>query len=531
MKDSHAHPAQPRLDWWDALLGTGCLALALTLYVRTLTPGLLGGDSGEFQTLAYLLGHTHPTGYPVYLVLAKLAIFWPWGDVAYRVNLFSALMGALTVLGVYLCGRLLVKQRILSFVAALGLAVSPTFWSQAIIAEVYTPGSAFLVFMLLALLWWHRSDSARALFLAGLLGGLSLGVHMSVALMAPAVLLFMLMHWRRGRRMWIAALMGALAGVLITVLIFWLIDLHNPPANYFNAIIYPSRSSWGLSAAQIDGPLERLGFDWSARQFRTFMFADPARVMPLQADAFWENLHHELGWPLICLAFLGVVDLLFRSRRVGVLLLIGLLTQLVCIFNYAIWDVYVFFIPSYVLLVLLAIVGMGALVDVGKAILGRFRRWHATRGVELALAGALALLLLGFSVWPVFKPRSEAFLHAEIPFAFDEYPAYSELLLDAARAMVVELPQGALVFTEWDMVWPYYYAAHIVQGRMDLLFIETRPADDIEGIASSLIDYISDNLDGHVILFQEREQALLEAGFSLKAVRFGPMRFYQVRGE
>jgi hypothetical protein len=40
----------------DFLLAALVFGLALTLYVRTLAPGLLLGDSGEFQTLTYTLG-------------------------------------------------------------------------------------------------------------------------------------------------------------------------------------------------------------------------------------------------------------------------------------------------------------------------------------------------------------------------------------------------------------------------------------------------------------------------------------------
>jgi 4-amino-4-deoxy-L-arabinose transferase-like glycosyltransferase len=262
-----------RYDRYDGLISTLCFILSLALYLRTLTPGLLHGDSGEFQTLAYLLGHTHPTGYPVYLVLAKMATTLPLGDVAYRVNLFSALMAALTVTGVYLSGRLLVKYRIIAFIGAMALAISPTFWSQAVIAEVYTPGSAFLILILLVLLWWDQTKKPLTLYLAGLLCGLSLGVHMSAVLLAPAILLFLILHWRRGARMWGTALAGAMTGVLITVTVFWLMDLHNPTANYFNSVIEPSRTAWGLSTNEIDGPLERLFFGWSARQFHSFMFA------------------------------------------------------------------------------------------------------------------------------------------------------------------------------------------------------------------------------------------------------------------
>ena len=54
----------------DSILPVLLGAAAFFLYLRTLAPVLLPGDSGEFQALARLLGNTHPTGYPIYLLLA-----------------------------------------------------------------------------------------------------------------------------------------------------------------------------------------------------------------------------------------------------------------------------------------------------------------------------------------------------------------------------------------------------------------------------------------------------------------------------
>ena len=87
-----------RLTRLDAILAFLCFVGGLVLYVRTLAPGLLRDDSAEFQTLAYTLGMTHPTGYPVYLLLAKLfTLLVPVRDIAYRVNLLSAVLAALAL--------------------------------------------------------------------------------------------------------------------------------------------------------------------------------------------------------------------------------------------------------------------------------------------------------------------------------------------------------------------------------------------------------------------------------------------------
>src|SRR5919199_440714 len=82
-----------------ALLGASALLLAfLALYTRTAAPSVLSGDSAEFQLAAPLLGVPHPTTYPLYVLLGKLAtLVLPLGDMAFRVTLVSALCAALAV--------------------------------------------------------------------------------------------------------------------------------------------------------------------------------------------------------------------------------------------------------------------------------------------------------------------------------------------------------------------------------------------------------------------------------------------------
>ena len=76
------------IDTKDGFIAFGMAVFSLILYIRTLVPGLLPGDSGEFQTLAYSVDHAHTTGYEVYILLAKLfTLIVPVNDVAYRVNL------------------------------------------------------------------------------------------------------------------------------------------------------------------------------------------------------------------------------------------------------------------------------------------------------------------------------------------------------------------------------------------------------------------------------------------------------------
>jgi len=83
---------------------------SLALYVKTAAPTVLTADSGEFQFVPYIAGIAHPTGYPLYTMLGWLwAHVLPLGDVAYRMNLFSALWAALAVVLLYITSVLFLR--------------------------------------------------------------------------------------------------------------------------------------------------------------------------------------------------------------------------------------------------------------------------------------------------------------------------------------------------------------------------------------------------------------------------------------
>src|SRR5690349_15225230 len=71
--------------------------IAFAVYVLTLSRGVLGGDAGELQFVPPILGLTHPTGYPLQVLLHFAWSFLPIGSVAYRQNLLDALIAACAV--------------------------------------------------------------------------------------------------------------------------------------------------------------------------------------------------------------------------------------------------------------------------------------------------------------------------------------------------------------------------------------------------------------------------------------------------
>jgi hypothetical protein len=519
-------------DRTDAVLATLAGVLALALYARTLAPGVLPGDSGEFQVLAYQLGIAHTTGYPVYMLLAKLFItLVPLESVAYRVNLFSAFMGALTVAGVYLSARLLSRSAWAALVAALALMVSYTLWSQSVIAEVYAPGAAFLAAVWLLVLVWYRTGNQRALFAAGLCGGLGLGVHGSLSVVAPAIGVFLLLNWKRWRELWRPALLGALLGAVLYLAVFFAVDLHAPPANIFDAGYGPARSAWGLSESDIQSPVGRVWFNLSAGQWQGRMFEDPQSDTPKNAEKYIDGLEREFSPWLLGLALIGLLILFIREWRVGILFLTALVLHWVFYFNYRVGDQYVFFIPSYMWLAMLAAVALGGLAWVSpkehRDGVGRV----PVRPARIALAAISMLAILYLGVLPVLTPRWQAVQQGKLPFLGN--PGYVvdgsfNLAYQQVLLVVKDLEPDAIMFQGWGLLYPYWYAAHIEQGRIDLRFIEQNPYHESPGFPASTVEFIRANNRQHPIYLVAHQPEVVQAGFKLVPVRIGFAQFYKV---
>ena len=86
-------PGSAAARWAGLAVGV----LALVLYLLTNSPTVNFTDSGELITVAWAGGIAHPPGYPLYTLLAALAVRLPFGDPAWRVNLVSVLFAAAAV--------------------------------------------------------------------------------------------------------------------------------------------------------------------------------------------------------------------------------------------------------------------------------------------------------------------------------------------------------------------------------------------------------------------------------------------------
>ncbi len=168
-------------------------------YLSTLAPSIGYQDTPEFVDTSFALGISHPSGSPAYNLIAKAITFLPLGSIAFRVNLFSALLACMTLVVLYLSAIEVIKICFpeSSSESKIGpallppalLAFSYPFWFNSLIAEVYTLHSFFTVLIIYLLLLWKNKNDSRFLYLAALSFGLSAGNHGTVAFYLPAILI------------------------------------------------------------------------------------------------------------------------------------------------------------------------------------------------------------------------------------------------------------------------------------------------------------------------------------------------------
>jgi len=514
----------PPLNRWDVLAALLLGAGSLGAYVRTLAPGLLYGDSAEFQTLSATLGVAHPSGYAIYLLLTKIFTWLPLQNSAWRVNLLSAVMGALALVGVYFLIRQLTSSRSGAILGALILGMGRTFWSQAVIAEVYTL-AAFTVAVVLLLLYTWQVDPphrTRWLFLAAFLVGLSL--HITAVVIAPAMALFAcwrLVETRQPARQWKRTLSAGAAGALAGAAVFLLSTLalvwHNPATSYVHVTLLPSRSAWGLDATDLDTPLEQLCATVFGAQWQSALFSGDISFMLAELKYYFKwLLKYDLAVWIFPLALLGSIKLL-RQRLVWVafLALYGA-TLLFLIVNYMGPGKYVFFVSTYLLLGIAAGVGVGWLVDGMRAALAKQPRW-----VILTAQGLLVALLAWALLAPFAEARWQALQVGAATFVTkdDAYPVQNLLQpRTLAEQRLAQVEANAVILLDWKTLYATYFVAQVDGKRPGVRVLENIPSEGEGTLAESLVQELSQALQQGKPVYADREYPALAGTF-----RFTPL--------
>src|SRR5512135_3134351 len=175
--------------WTD--LGVIALPLAL-LYLRTGARDLGTIDSGELATVCARLGVAHPTGYPLYTLLGRLAVaLWP-GPPIVAVTLLSGAIAVAVALAVAALAREISRDlaapRWVGWAAAWWFACDRVFWDQATGNEVYGMHLFFVALLLRQGVRLLAPESGpRDLLLTAWILGLAFAHHLSSVFLLPAL--------------------------------------------------------------------------------------------------------------------------------------------------------------------------------------------------------------------------------------------------------------------------------------------------------------------------------------------------------
>jgi len=413
------------------------------VYTTTLASGLTwhnnGADSGDLSAAAAVSGIAHPTGYPTYLLVARLFQSFPLGALAYRTTLLSALSAALAaVITMLVVVHTYNGPRRFAWaggvVAGFGFGLSPLLWSQAVITEVYALHTLFVTALVLFAVFATLGPTAYRpglIRLGSLLFGLALGNHLTTILLLPVWLA--LVVWRSRKIDWRALIEASLC-ILIGLLVYLYIPIQaaaHPPLNWGGAF------TWD-------------GFWWlvTGRGYGRLAFGLPPNLILTRLEAWASLALAQFSLPGFLVALYGALFGRFKPLVPRAITVWLLAAYSVFALGYATSDSSAYLLPAFLALAIWLGVGLATILN---ELTGQ---WQGLRPVVIALTFAV---LFANAVHQLPSLDASRDLAAE----------------DFAQGVMAQAPTNALILTKEDRdtfpLWFYHYALH---QRPDLVLLD-----------------------------------------------------------
>jgi hypothetical protein len=402
----------------------------MLIYLGTIAPGLTwandGADGGDLITATATNGIPHPTGYPVYILVARLFQYLPLGSLAFRTNLLSAVAAVAACVLVYgilvwIPSSPVSGNWLAGMIAAFSFGISPVIWSQAVITEVYTLHAALIAGSVFAFVWVGLPpQQAKLDRWRGLVLGIALGNHLTSVLLYPAAILSSIFDvgWQIKWRSLIRILAWLGAGLCV-YLILPIRSFSSPPVN------------WGQPT--------------TLRQFIWLVTGElyQRRLLDFSTTGIWERIQAwvsiivtQFELPGLTLALIGLIYFFKPTKLYFITLWNSIVFSLFAIF-YSSFDSYLYLIPVFLSFSIWIGLGIGGLLT------GKFFQNRIIISASVVLFSFL-FIALTISRWPqvdaVHDDRAERF---------------------GLKAMA-EIPSKAIVFASGDRaiftLWYYHYA-------------------------------------------------------------------------
>ncbi|NOY99950.1 MAG: DUF2723 domain-containing protein [Chloroflexi bacterium] len=425
------------------------------VYLHTMAPGLSwanqGADGGDLITAAVVGGVAHPTGYPVYLLLARLFQFLPIESLAYRTNIMSAVFAVCAAVLVYgvvaksLLGKRIGQYWLPGIIAGYSFGLAPLVWSQAVITEVYTLHAFFMALLLFLVVGVFAVERPCLDRLRGVVLGLAMGNHITSILLLPVALWAGSLEkdgaglsggtqwaWMKSVR-W-TSLWRQTAWMLAGMSVYIILPLRaasSPAVNWENPV--NARNFWRLVSGQL----------YQAHYLQTSSAVFGERIQALAA-----LLLEQIGLLGLLVGVIGAV-VFFQASRLYIVTLWCFFSFSIFAFGYRTADSYLYLIPAFISVSIWIGLGVGGLLEMSK------NRLH---NVVMVAAFAFLLYVLGLSL-----------ANYQVVDASRDYRAEN-----FGKEVMEKAPADAIVFAEGDQaVFALWYFRFALKERPDLAVIAT----------------------------------------------------------
>ena len=422
------------------------VGVAGMIYAFTLCPTVEFIDSGELALACKNLGIAHPTGYPLYTILGRLAAMLLGGSLIVKMNLMSlffsaAAAGVLALTAIELLSAnnhdfkliALVSGSVSSFTA-----LTPLWWAQGTTNEVYALNLLLISLFIFCFFKYLKGiDNRRWLILSSYTLGLAFTNHLSALYLVPGFAVILGWQvWRK--RVRIVTLLRAAAFFSFPLTIYLFLPIRAGFSPFLNwggvddsYFLYKHISGW---------------------QYRIWMFSDADfGVVAGRLIYSAELLLKQFGWFGIAAAIVGLFSVYARHKRFGLFLLLIAIFNLLYASNYQIADIDSYYLPM--IMVISIFMAAGLFFIAGLAL--------KSGGSGKAVKISVVVVLLVLPLWNFFDNFFEA-NRKNRTFA-------RQGAVDLVESMK---PEGLAIVENWDFYSPWLYLAFEEQYRPDIVLLD-----------------------------------------------------------
>lgn len=421
------------------------------LYLRTLAPTVGEADTFEMQVNAIKLGVSHGSGYPLYLLLAKLFSLLPLGGTAaFRINFSAAFFGVTAVLALYAICNQIGASRPASWIASLTFGTCFAFWSRATEAEVYTFHLTFIGLLLwISLINFHKLS--YKLYLLAFIFGLSLTNHLTTVLLAPALVIALAPSvWQHLRQIPTATARWQQVGVWLLVCtllgtlglsVYLYLPIRWPAVNHGETM------TWDLFKHFLTGQEAQGALRLDA------WYTDPSRYVIV-----FTKVVNALGWLQFLLSLCGLLVLMFWYRRLALITAAAWLSYAFFALSFYVPDpdYSSFLLPCYYIQAFWIAVAITICTGIVR---GNWPAWTHVTGIALVYC---YLILFPALYIASTLPR------VDLSDKWAEYRIGQYILSQP-------LKQGAAILADSQLIAPLYYlqVAEGVRPDLDIIVLST----------------------------------------------------------